>query len=135
MFRNNAALFILFIFTINLFAQIDTTQITETKLNQEVCQKALKYYTHSLDYENTGIVESAIINIMKIKCYHPGIDYSNVIHKLQQLVKNGKTNNIKAMAFLCRNYLAIEGLSPELLKLNKEEAGQFISLLLGRISE
>lgn len=132
MFRNNAVFFILFIWTINLFAQIDTTQITETKPNQEFYQKAIKYYTHSLYYENTGIVESAIINIMKIKCHNTGIDYSNVIHKLQLLVENGKTNNIKAMAFLCKNYLAIEGLSPELSKLNKDEAGQFISLLMGK---
>ena len=77
-------------------------------------------------------MESAIINIMKIKCHNTGIDYSNVIHKLQLLVENGKTNNIKAMALLCRNYLAIEGLSPELSKLNKDEAGQFISLLMGK---
>ena len=121
-----------FVLSINLFAQKETTINQEKFPAQDKCEKALSYYLISLDYENTGIVESAISNIMKVKCHYPGIDYSEMIDKLQMLTENGKTKDIRALAYICANYLALKETSVSFAKLKNNETSELISILVGK---
>lgn len=121
-----------FVLSISLFAQKDSTIYQEEYLTQDKCEKALKYYLISLDYENTGVVESAITNIMKVKCHHPGIDYSKMIDKLRMLVEHGETKDIRAMAFICAKYLALKENSASFARMNKNETSELISILVGK---
>ena len=123
------------ILSFNVVAQNKEMQDNPAKPGRDLCEKALKYYVHSLDHHNSGVVESAIMHIMSIKCYYPQINYTKVIYKLQQLVEDGDTGNIRAMAFICCNYLTLKGSSETFLKINERDVNQLLTLMTGDISE
>ena len=78
--------------SVNIFAQDDTTLSDHFSPSKQQCQKSLQYYMISLDYQNEGVVQSGIENIMKIKCHHSELNYGEVLSKLQQLAENAKSN-------------------------------------------
>jgi hypothetical protein len=112
--------------SLSAFAQQDSTSQTYKELTVEGCQRALDAYLVSLNYENHGVVQSAIYNIMQIKCHYPQIDYHVVIHKLDNLTDHGGSHQIKAMALICSEYLRQKELSP----VEKKEAKQIFTVLM-----
>ena len=127
--RKNYTAYILFFFlSVNIFAQGDTTLSSRLYPSQQKCQKALQYYLISLDYQNEGIVQSAIENIMTIKCHHSSLDFNKVINKLNYLAQNAKSNNTRTMAFVCGNYLALYNPS----NIEKQETRELMSLIINR---
>jgi hypothetical protein len=127
--RKNFIIYILFcILTVNLFSQSDTTLIEHLAPSKQQCQKALQYYLISLDYQNDGVVQSAIENIMTIKCHHSDIDYYKVISKLDYLAGNAKSTDTRTMAFVCRNYLVLYNPS----QIEKQKTRELLSLIISR---
>lgn len=62
-------------------------------------------YLSGLNHFNQGVVESAVINVMKMKVYYPNEDYSKIIKKLNQLTVEGLTKQIRIRAYVVNSYL------------------------------
>jgi hypothetical protein len=71
----------------------------------KVAKRALPNYYKALNSDNHGMVESAIENLVKLKLYAPGLDFSRVAEKLDQLAEDGKTIQIKYKAFVANLYI------------------------------
>jgi hypothetical protein len=127
--RNNYLTSIFFlIFSVNIYAQGDTTLSGHFQPSKQTCQKALEYYMISLTYENEGVIQSAIENIMKIKCHYSELNYNKVLFKLQQLAENAKSNDTRTMAFICGNYLSIYNPS----NIEKQKTRELLALIKNR---
>ena len=127
--RKNYIAYIFFlILSVNIFAQGDITLSDHLSPSKQQCQKALEFYMISLNYENDGVVKSAIENIMKIKCHHSELNYGEVLSKLQQLAENAKSNDTRTMAFICSNYLLLYNPS----NIEKQETRELMSLIINR---
>ena len=66
---------------------------------------ALPNYYKALNSNNSGMVESAIVNLIKLKMYAPDLDYQDTIKKMNELTENGQTDIIKYKAFIGQLYL------------------------------
>jgi hypothetical protein len=62
-------------------------------------------YLMALKQDNEGVVESAIIKVMKLKYYYPEKDYSEIKTQLEKLELDGQTESIRFMAYIVSNYL------------------------------
>jgi hypothetical protein len=71
----------------------------------EQCEAALTNYYHALNSDNQGLIESAIVCIVKLKMYAPGMDYSQIPDKLNELMENGPTDVIKYKSFIAVLYI------------------------------
>ena len=71
----------------------------------EQCEAALANYYHALNSDNQGLIESAIVGIVKLKMYAPGMDYSQIQDKLNELMENGPTDVIKYKSFIAVLYI------------------------------
>ena len=71
----------------------------------EQCKCALPNYYKALNSHNQGMIESAIVNVVKLKMYSPGMDYSQIQDKLNELMENGPTDVIKYKAFIAALYI------------------------------
>jgi len=82
-------------FSIDCFASADTS----------IADKLTKRYLVGLNHSNEGVVESAIINVMKLKFYYPDADYSKIIGKLNQLTAEGSTKRMRIRSYVVNSYL------------------------------
>jgi hypothetical protein len=82
-------------------AQTKAPQITE----KQRVEMAIKNYKKALESENPGMVESAVINIMKLKHQYPTYDYSALIEPLTTLENTDESESIKFMSYIVKNYL------------------------------
>jgi hypothetical protein len=73
--------------------------------SDKVLKDATYAYFMCLNHPNYGVVESAVINIMKLKFVQPDRDYSKCLRKLEQLSKSGATKAIRIKAYVAVNYL------------------------------
>jgi hypothetical protein len=90
-----------FFFTLVIFLMINVS----LSQSQKTCQAALPNYYKALNSENTGLIESAIVNIVKLKMYSPCMDYSRITDRLEELTESGPSDVIKYKSFIAILYL------------------------------
>ena len=69
------------------------------------CLAALPNYYTALNSDNEGLIESAIVNVVKLKMYSPDLNYSEIKDKLKELMEAGPSDVIKYKAFIALLYL------------------------------
>jgi len=72
---------------------------------QDPVERGIDNYLKALGSKNTGLVESAIINVMKLKTAYPEKDYSRIMEVLDQLSRSASIRAIRYEAFVALNYL------------------------------
>ncbi len=68
-------------------------------------QNAEKNYLTGLRHSNRGVVESAIIQTMKLKQFHPQKDFTELIKALDSLSIESREKPIRIKAFFASNFL------------------------------
>jgi hypothetical protein len=68
-------------------------------------ERYLENYRMALKSDNTGLTESAIINIIKMKMVYPQADYSKVVDALKRLMVKSPSQTIRYEAYLALGYL------------------------------
>ena len=86
-------------------AQQNQTSEQETTKNMVNIERGIANYQKALESDNAGMMESAIINIMRLKYTSPDFDYQTLIEPLQNLEVQGPTKSIRFMAYIVKNYL------------------------------
>ncbi len=76
-----------------------------TNTDSKVWKRAPENYLRGLQRDNLGVVESAMLNLMKLKAVYPEGNYKNVSIELDRLQAEGKTKSIRFMAYITYNYL------------------------------
>jgi len=71
----------------------------------EIWQRAIENYLCGLQRANLGVVESAMINLMKLRTVYPEGNYEDILSELDRLQEEGQTNSIRVMAFIAGNYI------------------------------
>lgn len=67
--------------------------------------QVLLAYEQALDHTNSGVVESTIINVMKLKLLYPNQDYSRLTKKLNKLCLKNRSKFVRYKAYIAANYL------------------------------
>ena len=79
---------------------------TDQPLTEQIkIEMAIKNYKKALESENLGMVESAILNVMKLKHHYPDYDYSSLIQPLASLEGNDKSKSVRFMSYIVKNFL------------------------------
>ena len=66
---------------------------------------AIKNYKKALESDNLGMIESALINIMKLKYNYPDYDYTSLVQTLDSLETADKSRGVRFMSYILKNYL------------------------------
>ena len=107
MSRINSTLVLIFtaIFIFPVFAQ-DADHNSGVKVSeQQKIENAIQNYKMALESDNLGMIESAIINVMKLKHHYPEYNYSSLIPVLDYLEKNNQSTSVRFMSYIVKNYL------------------------------
>ena len=91
--------------TIFIATLILTLLSLSTGQTPEQCKAALPNYYKALNSDNQGLIESAIVNVVKLKMYSPGLDYTKIQDKLNELMETGPTDVVKYKAFIAALYI------------------------------
>jgi len=86
-------------------AQYDEGANDIFNINNKVLERAPANYLRGLQKDNYGVVESAMINLMKLRTVYPDGDYEEISSELERLQQEGKTKSIRVMAYITANYL------------------------------
>ena len=86
-----------------MFLILTNSVLAQSPVNK--IDRALLAYEQALDHTNNGVVESAIINIMKLKLIYPNQDYSGLTKKLNKLCFKNRTKTVRYKAYIAANYL------------------------------
>lgn len=89
--------------TVVMFLILTHFAFAQSPLNR--IDRALLAYEQALEHSNNGVVESAIINIMKLKLIYPNQDYSRLTKKLNKLCFKDRTKTVRYKAYIAANYL------------------------------
>jgi len=89
-----ASIFFTLLLTINIFASKSTK-----------CDLAKMNYMKALESGYQSMIESAVINIMKLKMATPSEDFSELAEKLDQISKENSSKFICYEAYIVSNYL------------------------------
>lgn len=111
------------VFCVDLFAEY-----TDAKI-----KRACDSYERSLNSEINGVVESAIINIMKMKTARPDFDYSCLAKTLEKLSFDGQTMLIRYKSYIAANYLKYPERFTWIKSGNYEELTRFFSKYESRL--
>jgi len=68
-------------------------------------EKGLAGYLLALQCKNEGVVESALMNLIKMKSQYPDLDYSRIIERLQYMQEQGQSRGLRFLAFFTLSYL------------------------------
>ena len=68
-------------------------------------KNAEKNYLSSLNHQNSGVVESAIVNCMILKLHYPDKNYKQIIKRLNELTLQDPNKIIRVKASIASNYL------------------------------
>jgi hypothetical protein len=68
-------------------------------------ENGLANYLQALQNKNEGLVESAMVNLIKMKYHYPDLDYSKIIEQLQYLQEQGRTQSLRLLAYFAKRYL------------------------------
>ncbi len=87
------------------FGQSASNSFEAFSTDTKIWQMASENYLLGLQRENTGVVESAMINLIKLRTVYPEGNYDNVLAELEHLQEEGKTKSIRVMAYITANYI------------------------------
>jgi hypothetical protein len=87
------------------FAKENNKQTAFQFTEQQKIEMAIKNYKKALESDNLGMIESAIINVMKLKYQYPDYNYSSLVQPLAALENNEMNRSIKFMSYIVKNYL------------------------------
>jgi hypothetical protein len=87
------------------FAQNDSLIQANQDINPTKIKVGIENYKKALESDNLGMIESAILNVMKLKFNYPDYDYSSLIEPLESLENNDRSKSIKFMSYIVKNYL------------------------------
>jgi len=73
--------------------------------NRNQLEKGIANYLQALRQVNEGLVESAMINLIRMKFNYPDLDYSQSVKSLQSLAETGRTQSLRFLAFFTWHYL------------------------------
>ncbi len=68
-------------------------------------EKGMDNYLQALLHNNCGLMESAMINLLKMKDHYPDLDYSQIIDQLHYLAEQGPTQSLRFLAYFTSHYL------------------------------
>jgi len=88
------ALLITLVLTCSVFAQ-----------QQDPIDRGIENYLAALNSKNDGLIESAIMNLMKLKTLHPSRDYAKIMSTLDELTQQTSNKTIRYEAFILLHYL------------------------------
>jgi len=87
------------------FAQYNDIDTVKQINEKQKIEMAIKNYKNALEGDNLGMIESATINVMKLKYHYPDYDYSSLIEPLESLETNDKSKSIRFISYIVKNYL------------------------------
>ena len=87
------------------FAQNDGLIQANQDINPTKIEMGIENYKKALESDNLGMIESAILNVMKLKFNYPDYDYSSLIKPLESLENNDGSKSIRFMSYIVKNYL------------------------------
>jgi hypothetical protein len=87
------------------FAQNPGNKQEATSAERQKVDHAIKNYKAALESDNLGMIESALINVMKLKHNYPDNNYTSLIPALESLENNDRSKSIVFMSYIVKNYL------------------------------
>ena len=93
-------------------------------------EMAVKNYEVGLNYDNDGLVESTICNVLKFKYQYPEADMSNIEATLDKISKKSNNKKIRAKATLVLKIMKNPEMLTEIGKNFFYEMDQFLEILL-----
>ncbi len=73
--------------------------------NIQQLEKGTANYLQALHQQNDGLVESAMINLIRMKYRYPDLDYRQIIDQLRFLAKHGSNQSLRFLAYFTGLYL------------------------------
>jgi hypothetical protein len=126
--------FLFSILILSFFVSLNYAQSdSKNKEDNEFYCKALKQYLVCLDHHNEGVVESTIIQLMKLRRECADISYQKTIERLEEIETNGRTANIRLLAFIASRYLQNPKVPGLFKNIKIEDDEQLITMLLDRL--
>ena len=89
------------------FAQDNNDEQKNQDAERQKIELAIKNYKQALESENLGMIESAILNVMKLKYHYPDYDYSSLIEPLESLESNDDSKSIRFMSYIVKKLSCI----------------------------
>lgn len=84
-----------------MFSQV-LSQVNDSAIKIE---RGLANYLNGLQHNNDGVVESSIVNLIKMKYYYPQLDYEKIVVCLEKLETSGHTKRIRDIAHVAKTYI------------------------------
>ncbi|KAF0151537.1 MAG: hypothetical protein FD143_1836 [Ignavibacteria bacterium] len=104
-----------------------------SETEKEKVERILKNFLFALQFDNTGVVESAILNSMELKARYPEYDFKRVQDKLNALAIDGETPVIKYRAQLASLYYSNYTLFGNITFEDKENPERIFSAIIDRL--
>lgn len=79
--------------------KLDSLSAPVVKLLDLRLERGLANYQRALQHPNEGVVESAMINLLKMKYHYPDLDYGKVITLIHNLESDGRNQSIRFLAY------------------------------------
>ena len=112
-------------------AASDSTDLDLNKfISGEDIQKCINRYQISLRHHNNGVVQSAIINLIRIRMQYPNLKYACFKPDLKNLEQSGRNNDIRLLAGICMKCLERTGNEEFLNTLNEQQTRQLLNILV-----
>jgi hypothetical protein len=97
--------------------------------------KGIDNYLSALNSKNDGLVESAIVNIIKLKMNYPERDYTTVTNQLDRLTHLHANKIIRIEAYVVLTYMQYPERFDWLQKLNGSQIDDLLSNLVYKIHQ
>ena len=110
-----------------------TVNILSASENSGVVTKAATNYLIALGHANNGVVESAIMNVMRMKLEYPDYDYAEIIKALEKVSAKSSNAVTKRKAYIASVYLMYPDRFNWIKKSTAEKNNAFFELLATRI--
>lgn len=113
----------------SVFAQGTTSEVVEDSVQLSPTELAVKSYENCLQHENSGVVESAIGNLLMFKHLNPDADTRMIESQLDVLSENGETAMIRRKAALVSKIIKNPVLVSKMEKKFYKDMEQFFEIL------
>lgn len=97
--------------------------------------KLIECYLQALNHSNQGVVESAIINVMKLKLNRPDADYRKIIKCLDKMVKENPNKIVRIKAYIAASYLKYPERFNWINTTSYEETDRLFNLLTEKLND
>lgn len=102
---------------------------------QTTLPKASENYLHALQSENTGVVESAVFNIVRLKLHFPEQNTDQLLKALHELSQNADSESLRYRAYLAASYLEQSSLRDKIKIEKYEDIESFFVMLADTMQE